>query len=61
VLAQGREGSRTTIRNTHLPRRFRVVRIELATSLEVMRCMPDLEVLYSLQNICSARIQFFRS
>jgi len=39
MLARGDEGDRATVRNARLARRFRAVCYELATSLDLARCM----------------------
>jgi len=39
TLARGDEGDRATFRNARLARRFQAVSYELATSLELARCM----------------------
>ena len=47
MLAWGDEGARATVRNARLARRFRAVLYELATSLELARCMHYLAVVYT--------------
>jgi len=45
MLARGEEGGRATVHKACSARRFRTVSYELATSLEVVRCMRDLAAL----------------
>jgi len=47
MLARGDEGGRATVRNARLARRFRTVCYELATPLELVRCMPDSATVYT--------------
>jgi len=41
MLAWGNEGGPATVRNALLARRFRAISYELASSLELARCMRD--------------------
>jgi len=61
MLARCGEGRRATVRNARLASRFRAVSYELATSLELARCMRDSAAAYTQQNIYAARIQWVRS
>jgi len=47
MLARGDEVDRATVRNAHLARWFRAVIPELATPLEVARCVRDLVAAYT--------------
>jgi len=58
MLARGDEGGRATVYNARLARRFRAVSHQLATSLELARCMRYSAVAYTQQSTCSARIQW---
>jgi len=46
MLARGDEGGYATLRNARLARRFRALSRELATSLELARCMRDSATAY---------------
>jgi len=47
MFAQADEDGRTSVRNARLARRFRAVRYELVTSLELACCMHCLAVGYT--------------
>ena len=57
MLARGDGGGRATVRNARIPRRFRAVSYEHATSLELARCTRDSAAACTRYNICFARIQ----
>ena len=47
MLARADEGAGAIVRNARLAHRFRVVIYELATSLELARCVRDLSAAYT--------------
>jgi len=47
MLAGGDEGGRATVRNARLARRFGALSYELATSLELARCMRNSATAYT--------------
>jgi len=47
MLARGDEGGRATVCHACLARRFRAVSYELATSLDLTRCMRGLAAAYT--------------
>ena len=46
MLARGDDGGWATVRNARLARRFRALSRELATSLELARCVPSIKHLF---------------